>query len=128
MPEGEQAQEGPYGPGRHHPAAEHAPGGSRAQQLHIIDAVPGHDVGSSDNEDERDFAGPWALGQAPEQCRCARLRVKAWAAACAGTKRNAKPCNRRPLHALRGAISANAQPHEPRSRRPWQHREPVGHR
>ena len=38
--EGEAAQEGPHGRGRHHPVAQHAPGRSRAQQLHIIDAVP----------------------------------------------------------------------------------------
>jgi hypothetical protein len=39
MAEGERAQEGPHGGGRHHPVAEHAAGGCRAQQLHVIDAV-----------------------------------------------------------------------------------------
>jgi len=40
VPEGKRAQEGPNRRWGHDLVAEHAVGGSRAQQLHIIDAVP----------------------------------------------------------------------------------------
>jgi hypothetical protein len=43
--EGEPSQERPHGRGGHHPVAEHAGGGSRAQQLHVVDAVPTGDHG-----------------------------------------------------------------------------------
>ena len=40
MPEGERAQEGPQGGGRHDPMAEHLAGSATAQQVGVVDAVP----------------------------------------------------------------------------------------
>jgi len=40
VPEGEGAQEGPQGGGRHDPVAQHLAGGATAQQVGVVDAVP----------------------------------------------------------------------------------------
>src|SRR6266508_4104551 len=40
VPEGERAQEGPQGGGRHDPMAEHLAGSATAQQVGVVDAVP----------------------------------------------------------------------------------------
>jgi hypothetical protein len=45
MPEGEGAQQGPQGGGRHDPMAEHLAGGAAAQQVGVVDTAPTRDHG-----------------------------------------------------------------------------------